>query len=129
MSDMTDEEVVVLGATNQPEKLDDALLRPGRFTEVIEVGLPDAEARKSILRVHLRDPPVVNDDINYESFVEATEGLSAAEIGEIADTAARLAIKESEEESLQAITQRHITDAISEIKETKSTKEEGGEYL
>ena len=78
--------VLVLAATNKPEILDPALLRPGRFDDHVYVGVPSAEARRDILAICLRDRPVF-DDINYEGLVNAMDGYSGAEIVGICKTA------------------------------------------
>jgi SpoVK/Ycf46/Vps4 family AAA+-type ATPase len=85
--------VYVLGATNAPWDVDPALRRPGRFDRMIFVGLPDAEARAAIVRLHLQDRPV--EGINIASVVGRTEGFSGADLAYICDTATQLAMAES----------------------------------
>ena len=74
--------VLVLGATNRPDILDPALLRPGRFDLQLEIGLPDLASRKEILRIGLRDKPVIGE-IPIEALAEQSEGLNGAEIRSI----------------------------------------------
>ncbi|QSG09325.1 CDC48 family AAA ATPase [Halapricum desulfuricans] len=71
--------LVVVAATNRKAAIDDALLRPGRLEEHIEVPLPDADARRKILDVHTRDKPL-DEDVDLEELVTGTEGYSGAEI-------------------------------------------------
>src|SRR5919205_154696 len=85
--------VVVVGATNRPDIIDEALLRPGRFDRILEVPLPDKEARKEILRIHTKRKPLDNT-VNIERLVELTEGYTGADIAAITNAAAMSAIKE-----------------------------------
>ncbi|MGP1271728.1 MAG: CDC48 family AAA ATPase [Phycisphaerales bacterium] len=84
--------VLVLGATNRLDMLDAAVLRPGRFDEVIGLGLPDAEARRSILEVHLGGRPLA-DGINTAAIARRCEGLSGAELASVCTRAARRAVR------------------------------------
>jgi transitional endoplasmic reticulum ATPase len=83
--------VVVVAATNRKETLDDALLRPGRLEEHVEVPLPDAEGREKVLEVHLRNKPLA-DDIDVHDLVTKTEGMSGAELAALVREAAMNAI-------------------------------------
>ncbi|MDL2244945.1 ATP-dependent zinc metalloprotease FtsH [Parabacteroides sp. OttesenSCG-928-J18] len=83
--------VVILGATNRPESLDKALLRPGRFDRRIQMELPDLEGRKAILAVHLKK--VKHEEVNLELVARATAGSSGAEIANIVNEAALRAIR------------------------------------
>lgn len=84
--------VVILAATNRPESLDKALLRPGRFDRRIPVELPDLAGREAILKVHARDVKV-NPNIDFVSIAKATPGASGAELANIINEAALLAVK------------------------------------
>ncbi|RFZ58864.1 ATP-dependent zinc metalloprotease FtsH [Mycobacterium marinum] len=85
--------VYVLGATNAPWDVDPALRRPGRFDRMIFVGLPDAEARAGIVRVHLRDRPV--SGIAPRAIANRTEGFSGADLAHVCDSATQIAMAES----------------------------------
>ena len=85
--------VVVIGATNRPDIIDEALLRPGRFDRILEVPFPDKEARKDILKIHTRRKPLDNT-VDMEKLVELTNGLTGADIAAIVNAAAMSAIKE-----------------------------------
>lgn len=83
--------VVILAATNRPESLDNALMRPGRFDRRIQMELPDLEGRKSILKVHLRK--VKHENIDLDMVGRATAGTSGAELANIVNEAALRAVR------------------------------------
>ena len=83
--------VVILAATNRPESLDKALLRPGRFDRRVQMELPDLEGRKAILQVHLKK--VKHDEIDLNLIARATSGASGAEIANIVNEAALRAVR------------------------------------
>lgn len=86
--------VFVIGATNRPEQLDNALCRPGRLDTLVYVPLPDEASRISILKAQLRKTPVADDvDINY--IASRTHGFSGADLGFVTQRAVKLAIKQS----------------------------------
>ena len=84
--------VVILAATNRPETLDKALLRPGRFDRRIPVELPDLAGREAILRVHAKDKQMA-PDIDYSVIARATAGASGAELANIVNEAALRAVR------------------------------------
>lgn len=84
--------VVILAATNRPESLDKALLRPGRFDRRIPVELPDLKGREAILKVHARNVRMA-DNIDYGTLARATAGASGAELANIINEGALLAVK------------------------------------
>ena len=86
----THEAVVVLAATNRPDVLDPALIRPGRFDRRITVDLPQKEARKQILKIHTRKVPL-SGDVELETLAERTVGLSGADLKNLVNEAALLA--------------------------------------
>ncbi len=85
--------VLVLAATNRVDMLDPALLRPGRFDHVIEIGLPDEAARLAILEIHTRDRPM-GRDVDLVALARLTEGLNGADFQKLIDDAAVLAVRE-----------------------------------
>jgi len=95
-------DVLVLGATNRVDLLDPALLRPGRFDEVIEIPRPDQAARHEIFAVHLRDKPVA-EDIDVDELAARSGDATGAEIAEICRRAALLAIARVLESSPDAV--------------------------
>jgi len=88
--------VLVLGATNRLDMLDPAVLRPGRFDEIVEIPLPDAKDRQEIFTVHLRGKPVAHG-INPADLAARTEGLSGAEVFSVCSKAARIAVRRAVE--------------------------------
>lgn len=129
MNDLDDVDVVVIGATNTPESVDRALLNARRFAEVIEVPLPDADARAAILRVHLRKRSVPAESIDFERIAEQTPGFSGADMEAIATDAARIAVKEAERtKRIVPITHAHIESAVQSRLRSRSDALKGG-YL
>ncbi|MDR3758133.1 ATP-dependent zinc metalloprotease FtsH [Enterocloster sp.] len=84
--------VVILAATNRPESLDAALLRPGRFDRRIPVELPDLKGREAILKVHGKEVKM-SDDVDYNAIARATSGASGAELANIINEAALRAVR------------------------------------
>jgi transitional endoplasmic reticulum ATPase len=86
-------DVVVIGATNRIDIVDPALLRPGRFDKLLNVPVPDLDARKDILKIHLEKKPLA-EDVKIDELAEKTEGYSGADLAALANTTAMLVIKE-----------------------------------
>jgi transitional endoplasmic reticulum ATPase len=86
--------VFVIGATNRPEQLDNALCRPGRLDTLVYVPLPDLASRISILKAQLRKTPVA-PDVDVEFIAQNTHGFSGADLGFVTQRAVKLAIKQS----------------------------------
>ena len=86
--------VKIIGATNRPDILDDALLRPGRFDRIVEIGLPDEAGRAEIFKIHLAHMNV-DGDVNTVKLSELTDGASGAEIKSICTEAGMLAIRDN----------------------------------
>ena len=85
--------VIVIAATNRPDIIDSALLRPGRFDRLIEIGLPDEKARLQILKIHAGKKPLA-DDVSLEDLSKRTEKYSGADLSAIVNEAVMLAIRE-----------------------------------
>ncbi|MCB1002397.1 MAG: AAA family ATPase, partial [Acidimicrobiales bacterium] len=88
----TSEGIVILAATNRPDILDPALLRPGRFDRQIVVPLPEAEERLAILKVHARDKRI-GSDVDMETMAKATPGMSGADLANLVNEAALFAVR------------------------------------
>jgi transitional endoplasmic reticulum ATPase len=86
--------VFVIGATNRPEQLDNALCRPGRLDTLVYVPLPDEASRVGILTAQLRKTPVA-DDVDIKYIASKTHGFSGADLGFVTQRAVKLAIKQS----------------------------------
>lgn len=93
----SEETIIVLAATNRPEMLDKALLRPGRFDRQITIPTPDLKGRLAILRIHAKDKRL-SDQVNLESIAEDTAGFTGAELANILNEAAILATKNEHDE-------------------------------
>lgn len=86
--------IIVIAATNRPDVLDPALLRPGRFDRRIVIDHPDAKGREAILRVHLRGKPIA-DDVDIEKLAKQTAGFSGADLANMVNEAAILAARKN----------------------------------
>jgi len=113
--------VLILGATNRPDILDPALMRPGRFDLQLEFPLPDLPGRKAIFEIGLRNKPL-GTDVSIDSLAEKTEGYNGAEIQAICTRAAWSAIRESLEKHGQRnghpevrVTAAHLSAALAEL--------------
>ena len=93
----TSEGVILIAATNRPDVLDPALLRPGRFDRQIVVDLPDVGGRESILQVHTKPPYKLAEDVDLNVLAKATPGFSGADIENMANEAALLAAKQEKD--------------------------------
>ncbi len=92
----TDSGVILLAATNRPDVLDQALLRPGRFDRQISIGKPDIKGREQIFNVHLK-PLKLADDVNVRHIAEQTPGFAGAEIANVCNEAALIAARKKKE--------------------------------
>ena len=101
--------VIVLAATNIPDILDPALLRPGRFDRQIFVAPPDLKGREAILKVHTKDKPI--KDIDFELLARQTPGFTGADLANLVNEAALIAIRENQE----FITMKHFELAIDRV--------------
>ncbi len=125
-------DVVVIGATNRPELIDPALLRPGRFDRQIMIDLPDKETRRQIFEVHTKDRPI-DSDIDFEALAKKTKDFSGADIASICNEAVMLAIREmvnqgsaEDEEKIEEakVSNKHFKEAFSRIKKKIEEKKE-----
>lgn len=105
-----DTSILLIGATNRPDMLDEALLRPGRFDRQVRIELPDKEGRLQILRLHAANKPLA-DEVDLEAVAADTFGFSGAHLESLANEAAILALREES----QAITQKHLQEAIDKV--------------
>lgn len=102
--------VVILAATNRPESLDKALLRPGRFDRRIPVDLPDLAGREAILKVHAKDVKI-GTNIDFNAVARATAGASGAELANIVNESALLAVKDGRD----IVAQRDFDEAVETV--------------
>ncbi|XP_023637815.1 calmodulin-interacting protein 111 isoform X2 [Capsella rubella] len=108
--------VTVIAATNRPDKIDSALLRPGRFDRLLYVGPPNEADREAILKIHLRKIPC-SSDICLKEIASITKGYTGADISLICREAAIAALEESLE--TEEISMRHLKTAIGQIEPTE----------
>jgi AAA family ATPase len=101
--------VIVVAATNRPDLMDRALLRPGRLDRVVYVPLPDLATRRQVLDVHTRNMPL-NPDLDIERLALDTEGYSGAEIAAVCNEAALAALEEDAE--ADTVAARHFSVAL-----------------
>ena len=116
----TNSGVIVIAATNRPDVLDPALLRPGRFDRQITVNRPDAQGREDILKVHSRNKPLA-PDVNLKEIAKGTIGFTGADLENLMNESALLAAKRHK----KAITNAEIVDAEARVQmgaEKKSHK-------
>jgi transitional endoplasmic reticulum ATPase len=118
--------VVVIGATNRPDIIDPALLRPGRFDRILYVPPPDRESRIQIIKIHTKKKPLA-EDFNIEELADKTDGYTGADIASLSSAAVMLALREhitkypdSKEAEKQAkdlkINMKHFDDAMKKIR-------------
>jgi len=118
--------VIIVAATNRPDIIDSALLRPGRFDRLLFVPPPDVEARKQIFKIHTRKTPLA-DDVNLDELARKTDGYTGADIASLANTSVMLALREHiskakdpEDAKKRAkglkVARRHFEEALQKIK-------------
>jgi transitional endoplasmic reticulum ATPase len=124
-------DVVVIAATNRPDMIDPALLRPGRFDKSIYVGPPDKASRKAIFGIHTRGKPLA-DDVDLDALAEQTEGCTGADIGAICNEAVMTAVrrlvskgKEPTDDDIAAckVTQDDFVKAVGKVPRDRSPGE------
>ena len=108
----------VIGATNRPDILDPAVIRPGRLDQLIYIPLPDLKSRQAVFEAQLRKAPV-DPEVNVEVLARSTHGFSGADIAEICTSASKLAIREAilaAEERLQKIEAGELDEDAAEVR-------------
>ncbi|MCH7965946.1 MAG: CDC48 family AAA ATPase [Thaumarchaeota archaeon] len=115
--------VLIIGATNRLDIVDEALLRPGRFDRIIEVPNPDVKGRQHIFKIHTKKKPLAND-VNIVKLVELTDSFNGAEIAAVTNRAAITALKRYVDDKSQnvneiKITQQDLIDAVDKVKPRK----------
>ncbi len=102
--------VIIIAATNRPDVLDPALLRPGRFDRQVVVDRPDVRGREGILKVHTRNIPL-DSDVKLEVLAKGTPGLAGADLANLVNEAALLAARQNE----KSVTMRHFEEAKDKV--------------
>ena len=102
--------VIIIAATNRPDVLDPALMRPGRFDRQVVVDRPDVKGREGILRVHTKNIPL-GDDVKLETLAKGTPGLAGADLANLVNEAALLAARQND----KAVNMRHFEEAKDKV--------------
>ena len=105
-----DSQVILIAATNRPDVLDPALLRPGRFDRQIQVDRPDLKGREDILKVHAKNKPI-SSEVDLKGFARRTPGFTGADLANVLNEAALLTAREGE----KVILDRHLDEAIDRV--------------
>jgi transitional endoplasmic reticulum ATPase len=109
--------VIVIGATNRPDILDPALMRPGRFDRIVYVPVPEAEGRLQILKIHTKNMPL-DKSVDIKKLAEETEGYTGADIEALAREAAMLALRENID--TKKVTKQHFEKAMDKVQPSVS---------
>jgi len=117
LEDMKD--VTIIGATNRPDLLDPALMRPGRFDRIILADIPDAESREKIFEVHLKNTPL-DKNVKIKELVSLTEGFVGADVESLVREAALNALRLNSEASV--VTKKNFNEALEKVKPSVSTE-------
>ena len=104
--------VIVVAATNRPDMLDSALMRPGRFDRIVYVGVPDKEGREAILKIHTKNMPL-EKSIDIKKLAEELEGYTGADVESLVREAAMLALRENID--TKKVTKKHFEKAMEKV--------------
>jgi transitional endoplasmic reticulum ATPase len=118
LEDLND--VIVIAATNRPDIVDSALMRPGRFDKILLVDAPDEIGRENILKIHTEKMPLAKN-VNIKEIVKKTPGYTGADLESVVREAAMLALRQSQD--IQQVEKEHFEEALAKVKPsvTKST--------
>jgi transitional endoplasmic reticulum ATPase len=108
-------DVVVIAATNRPNLLDPAIMRPGRFDRLVYLGAPDRKGRLKIFKIHTNDTPLA-EDVDLENLADITEGYVGADIESVSREAVMIALRENFD--IERIEMRHFKEALKKVKPT-----------
>jgi len=108
-------DVVVIAATNRPNLLDPAILRPGRFDRLVFIGAPDRKGRLKIFKIHTKNTPLA-EDVDLEALTDITEGYVGADIESVSREAVMIALRENFD--ADKVEMRHFRDALKKVKPT-----------
>ncbi|MAG39996.1 AAA family ATPase [Candidatus Pacearchaeota archaeon] len=114
--------VIVIGATNRPDMLDSALMRPGRFDRMVFVPVPEKAGRKHILEIHTKNMPIDGKKKLVDELSEKTEGYTGADLESLVREAAMLSLRENIEN--EKVKKKHFDDAMKKVKPSVTPEEE-----
>ena len=106
-------DVIVIGATNRPDIIDPALLRPGRFDRLLLIPPPSKESRLEVFKIHTKNMPL-SKDVNIEKLAEKTDGFVGADMETLCREAAILALREDIKS--KEVTKKHFDEALTKVK-------------
>jgi len=106
-------DVIVLAATNRPDLVDPALLRPGRFDKILLVNAPEEEGRETILKIHTKKMPLAKD-VDLNDLAERTDGFVGADLENLAREAAMLALRE--DINTKIVSKRNFEEALKKVR-------------
>jgi len=115
LEDLSD--VLIIGATNRPDMLDPALLRPGRFDKILLVGAPEDEGRLQVLKIHTKNMPLAKD-VDLKDLSKKTAGYTGADLESLTREAAMIALRESKD--AKQVTREHFEEALKKIRPSVS---------
>ena len=110
--------VIVIGATNRPDMLDPALMRPGRFDKLLLINAPNEKARESILKIHTKNVPIKDKEKLIDEFAKKTAGYTGADLEALVREAAMLALRENLDS--KEVKKKHFEDALKKVKPSVS---------
>ena len=112
-------DILVVGATNRPDMLDPAILRPGRFDKILLVNAPDEIGRENILRIHTKNMPIKNKEALIKEIAKKAEGYTGADLEALAREAALLSLRENI--NADEVHKKHFEEALNKIKPSVTT--------
>jgi len=113
--------VIVIGATNRPDILDPALMRPGRFDRIVYVPVPQPEGRLKILQIHTKNMPL-SKDVDLKKMSEETEGYTGADLESLAREAAMLALRKDID--VKTVTKENFNEAMKKVQPSVSKNDQ-----
>ena len=112
-------DILVVGATNRPDMLDPAILRPGRFDKILLVNAPDEIGRENILRIHTKNMPIKNKEALIKEIAKKAEGYTGADLEALAREAALLSLRENI--NAEEVHKKHFEEALNKVKPSVTT--------
>ena len=112
-------DILVIGATNRPDMLDPAILRPGRFDKILLVNAPDENGRENILKIHTKNMPIKNKEALIKEIAKKADGYTGADLEALAREAALLSLRENI--NAEEVHKKHFEEALNKIKPSVTT--------
>ena len=112
-------DILVVGATNRPDMLDPAILRPGRFDKILLVNAPDENGRENILKIHTKNMPIKNKEALIKEIAKKADGYTGADLEALAREAALLSLRENI--NAEEVHKKHFEEALNKVKPSVTT--------